>query len=310
MSIRIKMAETSLERDLCFKLRHKVFVEEDAKFQPSPDGRMIDRFDTYHSTYIFMAYIDNQIVGTVRLNKDDPDLGFPADGYYDFRNNLPPDATSLVSVGMLCVDSSNRGSLKIIYNLLMVIVYWSIANDMSHAVIPINPRLKTLMRRMGFKTLEEGDGIVKALHGGLDIIPMILRFKEVSDRFLTFVDHQNVGQFIENFHREFYHKGERIISAGDTANDAYFLVEGSVQVSRGDGDDEKALATIEEGEIFGEIGLLCNVKRTAHVTAKTNVVVMRIGHTTLCQEMTRGPEHAKALLNMVGSRFAQILEQF
>ena len=86
MSIRIKLAEAPEEIDAALRLRHKVFVEHDQKFAPTPDKRLYDRFDCCSTSVVFIAIVDGQVVGTARLNRDDNTLGFPADEYFDFRS--------------------------------------------------------------------------------------------------------------------------------------------------------------------------------------------------------------------------------
>jgi len=63
-----------------------------------------------------------------------------------------------------------------------------------------------------------------------------------------------------------YSAGETIVKKGDVAHDMYFLCRGQCEVFDESG---KILATLKEGDIFGEIGLLLNKPRTASVRAKT-----------------------------------------
>jgi CRP-like cAMP-binding protein len=65
--------------------------------------------------------------------------------------------------------------------------------------------------------------------------------------------------------------GQVIIRQGDEADRFYVLVEGQVEVTQAssDGGPTRALRRMNEGESFGEIGLLSGVPRTATVTALT-----------------------------------------
>ena len=79
MSITIKLAETPAERNACLRLRHKVFVEADSRFEPRPDRCLMDRFDCCGTSVLMVALSGDDVVGTARLNRDDVTIGFPAD---------------------------------------------------------------------------------------------------------------------------------------------------------------------------------------------------------------------------------------
>ena len=56
----------------------------------------------------------------------------------------------------------------------------------------------------------------------------------------------------ENVHREHFEKGETIFSHGDIGDKVYFIVKGEVTVER----NGSALATLRDGEVFGEAGFI------------------------------------------------------
>jgi MFS family permease len=65
--------------------------------------------------------------------------------------------------------------------------------------------------------------------------------------------------------------GQLIVRQGDEADRFYVIVDGSVEVTQGPAGagTPNVLRTMGEGEVFGEIGLLTGVPRTATVTAST-----------------------------------------
>jgi MFS family permease len=64
--------------------------------------------------------------------------------------------------------------------------------------------------------------------------------------------------------------GQVIIRQGDEADRFYVIVDGTVEVTQTPpGGAPAALRTMSDGEVFGEIGLLTGVPRTATVTAAT-----------------------------------------
>jgi glucose-6-phosphate 1-dehydrogenase len=62
----------------------------------------------------------------------------------------------------------------------------------------------------------------------------------------------------------FFETGESIINIGDTGKEMYFVCRGQVEVFSADG---KSIATLGEGEYFGEMSLLTSVPRTANIKA-------------------------------------------
>lgn len=83
------------------------------------------------------------------------------------------------------------------------------------------------------------------------------------------------------FSRKFvktYRKGESIFLEGDSGTELYAVLQGSVNISRRADDGEPTLLRcLEQGEIFGEMGLLDNAPRSASANADqddTRVVVI------------------------------------
>jgi NADH dehydrogenase len=78
----------------------------------------------------------------------------------------------------------------------------------------------------------------------------------------------------ENVHREHFEKGETIFSHGDIGDKVYFIVKGEATVER----NGTALATLRDGEVFGEAALLTKHPRNATLRAASTldtVVVSR-----------------------------------
>jgi NADH:ubiquinone reductase (H+-translocating) len=67
----------------------------------------------------------------------------------------------------------------------------------------------------------------------------------------------------QDVHREHFEKGETIFSDGDVGDKVYFIVKGEVTVER----DGATLATLRDGEVFGEAALLTKQPRNATLRA-------------------------------------------
>ncbi len=73
-----------------------------------------------------------------------------------------------------------------------------------------------------------------------------------------------------------YKPGEILFREGDRGTDIYFIYSGSIGISRAIDGVEHKLATLKEGEVFGEMAYLLNENRTATAIAETESVLIVI----------------------------------
>ena len=303
MGIRIKVARSAEELDCVFKLRHKVYVEEEGVMKPRADGRISDRFDAFPTTVNFIALSPDGIVGNLRLCEQIDTVGVPADEYFNFEPYVPKHCRKLVNAGMLCMSRRFRGKMRLSNNLIMMGVYWSCSIGASHVLAPTNPKAKTFFYRVGFK-----DVASQFTHQttGLKLLPMILDLDNLHDRFVEFIAAQGISPYIENFEREFYVKGEKVINAGEDGDKAYFVVAGRARAtvpSSEASDKGTILNEIGEGELFGELALLTDSIRTADVVAMTDLDLMVFDRKSFQEQVLNHPERSKQFLRLLAERW-------
>ena len=68
-----------------------------------------------------------------------------------------------------------------------------------------------------------------------------------------------------------------IIQEGDSDNSFYIILAGQVSIAK----NNQIIETLKEGDCFGEMGFLGKTERTATVTAKTDVSLIRVNKATL-----------------------------
>lgn len=73
--------------------------------------------------------------------------------------------------------------------------------------------------------------------------------------------------------------GQVIIKEGEMDNSLYILLAGLAEVRKG----RQLIALLEKGDVFGEIGFLYAVRRTASVLATTDVMTLKVNSTLLEQ---------------------------
>ena len=108
---------------------------------------------------------------------------------------------------------------------------------------------------------------------------------------------------------ETYEDGRIIIREGTTGDWVYFIISGSVEISRSLGGKKFVLDTLEAGEIFGEIGFIGGLKRTATATAIGTTTVGLIDRGTLDVEFNKIPSDFRAILVAMAKRFEKMVER-
>ncbi|MGD1844298.1 MAG: cyclic nucleotide-binding domain-containing protein [Salibacteraceae bacterium] len=301
MAFQIKRANTPHLLEQVFQLRHRVFVEQNELLQPTPDGRMVDRFDAYPTTNTFVVIQNEKVVGALRLALDCSE-GTPADEYYDFRRLLPEE-NYVLHAGFFCVDAEFR-SIRLTMGLMLMATYFAVANKVSHVFAPINPDIRRLITNIGFEVV--GEAFLDA-HTGVPMLPLLLNINKLNDYFMEYVQSNELLDFLRFYENWYYQKGESIIRAGTPGEEAFIVVDGTVQVLLAGTD--QVLAELGQGEVFGELALLTDAPRTADVVAKDNVRLMVLPKKDFHQRFLSHPEQGLKLLGMMGKRTQALLLQ-
>ncbi|MCL2386965.1 MAG: methyl-accepting chemotaxis protein [Defluviitaleaceae bacterium] len=109
--------------------------------------------------------------------------------------------------------------------------------------------------------------------------------------------------------RRIYQKGELIIKEGDTnAESMYYIQSGSVNICKSLGKpNENLLATLKQGDLFGEMSLFLNEPRTASAIAIDQVEVTEIKQGNMYELMTQNPDVAYSVLETLCTRLRNML---
>ncbi len=85
-----------------------------------------------------------------------------------------------------------------------------------------------------------------------------------------------IADVSNNLERQSCKTGEVIIKEGEQGDTFYILFSGKVDITKKDAGEDKYLATLEEGAIFGELALLNDKPRAATITALENVELLTL----------------------------------
>jgi CRP/FNR family cyclic AMP-dependent transcriptional regulator len=303
MTIRVKLAQTTNELDQLFRVRHRVFVEEDGYMPERPGRRIYDHFDAFPTTANVIAIADGRVVGGVRFTEPSP-AGSPADGLFDFGPYLPPEPDRVVTGSMLVLDKQYRGQARLTFALNGMGLYWAVARGMTHVIAAANPDREASFLKVGYRAV-----VPQFFHAdkGLYVVPIMLDLQELNDRFLTFVRHQGIQHFLSSFERQFHVAGETVIQKGNRGGEAFVIIDGKAGVRISEGGP--VVEEMGESELFGEIALLSSRPRTASVIALTDLDLMVLERNAFREQLLRDPVAANNLLEMLANRFVSERER-
>ena len=96
--------------------------------------------------------------------------------------------------------------------------------------------------------------------------------------------------------------GEVIFRQGDKAVDMFVIQSGIVEISRGAGSARTVMATLRQGDFFGEMSLLESMPREADATATTSTELLVITQGGLLVRLRRDPTFAIEMLHKLSGR--------
>ncbi len=102
-------------------------------------------------------------------------------------------------------------------------------------------------------------------------------------RFFDDFDDAEIDEFMAAANMLSFHAGDTIIQEGDIDNAFYIVVVGNVTVSKAG----TTMMTLGKGDVFGEIAFLTATRRTATVSAASEVLVLKINAAAMEQVSER-----------------------
>ena len=141
----------------------------------------------------------------------------------------------------------------------------------------------------------------------IDVLKEASIFKELSNREI-----QNIARIAYQRH---YSAGEVIIHEGQNAAGMYIVVDGQAEVTKALEDGKILhLTTLEDSELFGDVGLLDSSPRTATVRATRDSYILGFFRPELLELMNSNPRLASKIIFKLGqiltARFRFIHNEF
>ncbi|MBN1210743.1 MAG: cyclic nucleotide-binding domain-containing protein [Myxococcaceae bacterium] len=121
--------------------------------------------------------------------------------------------------------------------------------------------------------------------------------------FFTSLGREVFLEVLSGVERRVCQPGEVIVQEGAPGSSMFIIAEGEVRVMRqGEAGQPIALATLGEGEFFGEMALLCEGPRLSSVVATTQAVLLEFSRERMEEISTRYPELAEVVHRLYRQR--------
>lgn len=99
-----------------------------------------------------------------------------------------------------------------------------------------------------------------------------------------------------------YAPGERIFAQGDVGDSLYVIKAGTVTLSLAESGEARSLATLREGDFFGEMSLLTGERRSASADAATDCELLVIDRRHLAPLLEAHPEFMRRISQTIAAR--------
>lgn len=213
-------------------------------------------------------------------------------------------------IGWLCISGKFRVHRGLLPGLFKMVVHEVKKMGARHLIAALHPAVLRLLKVFGAKQVDsifhsnELNVPMVPIHVDLDNLPIGAR-ENSQDPLNVFFDDSN--------ERRIYIKGEDLTKVGESGNEAFLIMRGSVQVilnpastTSRNGAEPPLLGP---GQIFGELALLDGGPRTATVSCHSREVdVMIYTREEFLRQLRKDHLRAYEICKILGSRFRCLVE--
>ncbi len=320
MPIVFKIAESATDKKAVFRLRHRVFVEQEQRFGHGVSADITDIFDSFDETINIMALKDNELIGTIRVVLDNP-VGLPASEFYDFKQHMGPVEGKIACFGWLCTLKEYRQYPGLLIGLIKMAVNEMKKDNTRHLIATLHPPLMRYLER-SFNATRVGDDF-KSEELGVPMTPAFLSFDTIPPRSREILG--GVANMIlkDSSVRKIYQEGETIIEKGRTGNEALLILRGSARILPVADDGSTIFPApndynwirqgdllLSRGEILGELSLLDGGITTATVVPYSREVdVIVWSKEVFMNQLRSDAEKATKICQLLGSRLRSQIQK-
>ena len=134
-----------------------------------------------------------------------------------------------------------------------------------------------------------------------EILALINKLQNNYEFFWDMED-KEVGQFLKMCHQENLEKGDKVFQEGDSGNDFYLIVSGEISICVG----QKEVAQMKQGQVFGEMAMFDDARRTATAIAAEPTLLFSITRDVLSSKM---PKFANKVTGSIARQLSDKLRE-
>ncbi len=113
---------------------------------------------------------------------------------------------------------------------------------------------------------------------------------------------EQIENIVKQSHLAQFGRGEKVIEEGAAGASMFVVLQGAAQVSVTKNGNSIPVATLTEGDCFGEMSLLTGERRSATIHAQGDCFVMEIGQETMGTVIRETPECLRQLSEILAAR--------
>ncbi len=126
----------------------------------------------------------------------------------------------------------------------------------------------------------------------------------------THLDESSLANLFGRSIRRSYRRGERIFHQGDLGDSTYVVVAGLVKIAVvSSSGEEMVLATLTQGDTFGELAMIDGMPRSATAEAAEPTDVLMITRSLMMEMLVQEPTMIESLLKSLGGMIRRLTEQ-
>ena len=114
----------------------------------------------------------------------------------------------------------------------------------------------------------------------------------------------------ESLNKNFFQKGELVFREGDPGDAAYLVESGSIGIFKTVEGEEIQLATMKEGELFGEMAIIDGSDRMAHAVALEDSVIVTLPRAGLEAMLAKQEPLVKTLIQILVDNLRNVHEVY
>lgn len=107
-----------------------------------------------------------------------------------------------------------------------------------------------------------------------------------------------------------FQQGDFVFHEGDEGSSMYIIEDGAVDILKSADGDERKLASLEQGDFFGEMSVLDDQPREASARAASECQLLRIDKAMFGEMLRQNPEIAVRMLRKLARRLRNVIGSF